>query len=304
MDQVSGVFRNERIRPFLAAFCAVGWSLAYPLIKVGYAELGISQNDLGDKILFAGIRFLIAGLLVTAVCVLQRRKTVIAPKQAAPLLAFAFVNTTLHYLFSYIGLSYISGSRSTILDSMGGFLLIIWSSMVYPNDAFTWKKLMGCVLGFSGIVLIQAAPIDALLSGISFKGDGMILLNACCAAAGGMMTKRISKRMDMMAATGDSMSIGGILLILMGAGLGTTSPWNLTVKSLVVIVCLILISAICFGIYNTLLAYHPISKVAIFNALIPILGVMFSCLLLHEAFMWQYALAGGIVACSIYIINR
>ena len=53
MAQVSGVFRKERMRPFLAAFCAVGWSLAYPLIKVGYAELGITQNDLGGKILFA-----------------------------------------------------------------------------------------------------------------------------------------------------------------------------------------------------------------------------------------------------------
>lgn len=62
--------------------------------------------------------------------------------------------------------------------------------------------------------------------------------------------------------------------------------------------------AVCFSIYNMPLAYHPISKVAIYNALIPILGVMFSSILLKEPFMWQYVLAGGVVASGIYVINK
>ena len=53
-----------------------------------------------------------------------------------------------------------------------------------------------------------------------------------------------------------------------------------------------------------LLVYHPISKVAIYNALIPILGVMFSSIILKEPFMWQYILAGLIVASGIYVINN
>ena len=29
------LFRNEKLRPLLAILCALGWSLAYPFIKLG-----------------------------------------------------------------------------------------------------------------------------------------------------------------------------------------------------------------------------------------------------------------------------
>ena len=43
----------------------VGWAMAYPLIKLGYQEFQIDGADLGGKILFAGIRFFLAGTAVT-----------------------------------------------------------------------------------------------------------------------------------------------------------------------------------------------------------------------------------------------
>lgn len=52
------IFRNSRYMSIMAIFCAFGWSLAYPLIKIGYQEYQIASADLGGKILFAGIRFL------------------------------------------------------------------------------------------------------------------------------------------------------------------------------------------------------------------------------------------------------
>ena len=71
-----------------------------------------------------------------------------------------------------------------------------------------------------------------------------------------------------------------------------------------VLILLIMISAVCFAVYNELLANHPISKVAIYNALIPVLGVIFAALLLHEELKWQYFLAVFMVAGGIYFVNR
>ena len=298
------ILKSEKLQPLFAAFCAFGWSLAYPLIKLGYSEIGIGANDTGSKIMFAGIRFFVAGLLVILVSVLQKKDMKVCRSEGMTLLVSALVNTALHYLFSYIGLSYIPSSRSTILDSMGGFLLIILSGILFNDDVFNSRKIIGCILGFLGVVIINITPADAFFTNISFKGDGMIFLNACCAAAGGIITKLISKKMDMMVATGYSMSIGGMMLILAGKAIGIQCPWNISLKGMWIVLLLILISAVCFSIYNMLLAYHPISKVAIYNALIPILGVMFSCILLKEPFMWQYILAGGVVATGIYVINK
>ncbi|MDD7673986.1 MAG: DMT family transporter [Oscillospiraceae bacterium] len=298
------LFRNEKLRPLLAILCALGWSLAYPFIKLGYGELQIDSVDLGSKILFAGIRFFAAGLLVLAFSAVQKRKLAVTRKEVPWLTLFALVNTALHYLFSYIGLSYIPSARSTILDSMGSFFLIILSGLFLEDDTFSVKKIAGCLLGFCGILTISITPGGGLFSGISFLGDGMILLNACCAAGGGILTRFISKKMDMMTATGYGMSAGGLMLLLVGLMVGVRQPWNLSLWGVTILFVLVLISAVCFGIYNMLLANHPISKVAIYNSLIPVFGVMFSSLLLKEPFSWQYILAAGLTAAGVYVVNR
>lgn len=298
------LFRNEKMRPLLAILCALGWSLAYPFIKLGYGELQIDSADLGSKILFAGIRFFAAGLLVLAFSAVQKRKLAVTRKEVPWLTLFALVNTALHYLFSYIGLSYIPSARSTILDSMGSFFLIILSGLFLEDDTFSVKKIAGCLLGFCGILTISITPGGGLFSGISFLGDGMILLNACCAAGGGILTRFISKKMDMMTATGYGMSAGGLMLLLVGLMVGVRQPWNLSLWGVTILFVLVLISAVCFGIYNMLLANHPISKVAIYNSLIPVFGVMFSSLLLREPFSWQYILAAGLTAAGVYVVNR
>lgn len=298
------LFKNEKLRPLLAILCALGWSLAYPFIKLGYGELQIDSADLGSKILFAGIRFFAAGLLVLAFSAVQKRKLAVTRKEVPWLTLFALVNTALHYLFSYIGLSYIPSARSTILDSMGSFFLIILSGLFLEDDTFSVKKIAGCLLGFCGILTISITPGGGLFSGISFLGDGMILLNACCAAGGGILTRFISKKMDMMTATGYGMSAGGLMLLLVGLMVGVRQPWNLSLWGVTILFVLVLISAVCFGIYNMLLANHPISKVAIYNSLIPVFGVMFSSLLLKEPFSWQYILAAGLTAAGVYVVNR
>ena len=298
------LFKNEKLRPLLAILCALGWSLAYPFIKLGYGELQIDAAYLGSKILFAGIRFFAAGLLVLAFSAVQKRKLAVTRKEVPWLTLFALVNTALHYLFSYIGLSYIPSARSTILDSMGSFFLIILSGLFLEDDTFSVKKIAGCLLGFCGILTISITPGGGLFSGISFLGDGMILLNACCAAGGGILTRFISKKMDMMTATGYGMSAGGLMLLLVGLMVGVRQPWNLSLWGVTILFVLVLISAVCFGIYNMLLANHPISKVAIYNSLIPVFGVMFSSLLLREPFSWQYILAAGLTAAGVYVVNR
>lgn len=64
-----------------------------------------------------------------------------------------------------------------------------------------------------------------------------------------------------------------------------------------------MISAVCFEIYNLLISYHPISKIAIFNAFIPVLGVIFSSVLLKEPIKAKYVVACIIVALGVMTVN-
>lgn len=302
---MNNIFQDKRYKAILAIICAVGWSMAYPLIKVGYGIFEIPSNDLGGKLLFAGVRFLLAGLLVSAFCACRKTKLELkSKKDVSWLLLLALVNTTLHYMFAYIGLSNNTSGRSTILDSMSGFFLIFLSTVFFADDKLNKRKVIGCVMGFAGIVLINVEPGGNFFENITFGGDGMILLNALCGAFGGVITRVVSKKMNIMSATGYSMAIGGALLVLAGLCIGTSGAWNLQIDGIVVLTALVLISAVCFAIYNELLAVYPISEIAIYNALIPVLGVMFAALLLNEPLKWQYFVAVLLVAAGICIVNK
>lgn len=298
------MMKNRKWLPPLALTCAVLWALAYPLIKLGYRELGIASDDLGSKIMFAGIRFFLAGVFVLVISGAKGRNKADLSKSAwGLLLLFGLVNTSLHYLFSYVGLGYIPSARGTIIDSMGSFLLIILSCAIFSDDRMSLNKALGCVLGASGIIIMNVEPGEAMFADVSFMGDGMILLNAVCGAFGGLLGRIVSRKMNMTFATGASMATGGGLLCVTGLCIGFDQSWKLTLTGIGIVIALTLISAISFSIYNTLIAHHPISTVAIYNAFIPVFGVVFSSIILREQFMLKYLIAGILVAGGIIAVN-
>lgn len=304
MDNKKNIFKNSKAVIILAFLCAFGWALAYPLIKLGMQEFQISSDDTGSKILFAGLRFFFAGIAVIITGLVTRKSFRIGRKvNWLWLIAFALVNTAIHYLCSYIGLSHMTSSRSIIIESTGSFILIILSCVLFNDDRFTALKVIGSLLGFAGIVVINIDTQGNIFADITFSGDGMLFISALCSAFGGILTRIVTRNTDPTAATGISMTMGGAVLLAWGILFGGKIT-VITISGLLILVALISISAVCFGIYNQLLCYNPISKIAIFNALIPVLSVVASCIMLGEPFDLRYIFAGLLVAAGVYVINR
>lgn len=285
-----------------ALTAAIAWGWAYPLIKLGFQEFGITADMTGSKMLFAGIRFTISGLIVLAIAKATRRSFSIASAGSwAYLLTFALFNTTIHYACFYIGLSHSEGSRAAILNSLGVFMLVLLACMFFKSDKLTTRKIVGCAIGFTGILALNLGNGNS--GQFSLLGDGMIILNALCSAIAGLMTRGLGKRMDIFAGTGYSLAIGGILLILPGILIGGTLP-AVTLTGIIYLILLIAISALGFTLYNKLLSCNPVGKVAIFNSLIPAVGAITSCICLNEPFYWKYVMATILATTGIYIINK
>ena len=286
----------------LALTTAIAWGWAFPLIKVGFNAFGITADMTGSKMLFAGIRFAVAGLIVLSVARSSGRSFK-ATKGGdwRFILAFALINTTLHYFFFYVGMSHSEGSRAAILNSLSTFLVVLLACACFKSDRLTSRKIIGCILGFCGILALNLGGAES--GQFTWLGDGMIILNAICSAIASLMTRGLSRRIDVFVGTGYSLTIGGILLIIPGLVLGGTLP-NVNMLGLVCLLLLIAISALCFALYNKLLSLNPVGKVAIYNSLIPVVGAVTSCLCLGETFYLKYTLAGGLAAIGIYIINK
>ena len=304
----TSIFQRPVWVALLAFTAAFSWGWAFPLVKLGFAEYGITQDMTASKMLFAGLRFGLAGIIILLIAATTGRS--FSYKNTAPkgsfsnalfLLLFALMNTTLHYACFYIGLSYSQGARAAILNSMSVFTLVILACIFFKSDKMTYRKMLGCVVGFAGILTLNMGNQES--GAFTLLGDGLIILNALCGAFAGLLTRGVNKRIDVFVGTGYSLAVGGFLLIipslLMGATLSHITLWGVCILAL-----LVGISTIGFALYNKLLTCNPIGKVAIWNSLIPVVGALTSCICLHETFYAKYIWAAGLATMGIYIINK
>ena len=66
-------FENRKIILFFAVISCILWGSAYPAIKIGYDIFQIETSDIESKILFAGYRFVLAGLMVLALAMFLKK---------------------------------------------------------------------------------------------------------------------------------------------------------------------------------------------------------------------------------------
>lgn len=301
MIQKISIFQRPLWVTLFALTAAIAWGWAYPLIKLGFAEFGITQAMTGSKMLFAGIRFAMSGFILLAIALATKRNfRVSKPADWNYILLFALLNTTLHYSCFYIGLSHSDGARAAILNSLSVFLVVLLACLFFKSDRLTPKKMLGCAIGVVGILVLNVGQGGS--GQFTFLGDGMIVLNALCSAFASLLTRGLSRRVDVFVGTGYSLFFGGILLIIASLFMQGTLPY-ITIYGLVILVLLIGISALGFALYNKLISCNPVGKVAIFNSLIPVVGTLTSCLCLGEPFYWKYLAACLLAMAGIYIIN-
>ena len=298
----TSIFQRPVWVTVFALTAAIAWGWAFPLIKIGFSAFGITADMTGCKMLFAGIRFAAAGMIVLAVARSSGRSFKTDIKQDWWfILAFALMNTALHYFFFYIGMSHSEGSRAAILNSLSTFLVVLLACVCFKSDRLTPRKMLGCAIGFGGVLALNLGGADS--GRFTWLGDGMIIVNAICSACANLMIRGLSRRVDVFVGTGYGLTIGGLLLIVPGLALGGLLP-TVNMLGIICLVLLIAISALGFALYNKLLTLNSVGKVAIYNSLIPIVGAVTSCLCLGETFHAKYALAGGLAALGIYIINK
>ena len=296
------IFQRPVWVAIFALTAAIAWGWAYPLIKLGFAEFGITQAMTGSKMLFAGIRFAMSGFILLIIALVTKRDfRVSKPADWSYMLLFALLNTTFHYSFFYIGLSHSDGARAAILNSLSVFLVVLLACVFFKSDKLTMKKIVGCAVGITGILILNIGKGGG--GQFTLLGDGMIVLNALCSAFASLLTRGLSHRVDVFVGTGYSLFFGGLLLIIPSLFMHGTLP-HVTFAGLVILGLLIGISALGFALYNKLISCNPIGKIAIFNSLIPVVGTLTSCLCLGEPFYVKYLIACLLAMVGIYIINK
>lgn len=283
-----------------AIFCNLLWGSAYPGIKIGYELFGIT-DDLFQKLFFAGLRFVIAGIIVLAVSVPINKKIPKPDKNnIGIILLIAVVYTSLQYVFFYVGLSNTTGANGSIVNSSTTFIALIASHFIYEDEKITVRKAIGALVGFSGVVIVL---ISDGISGFSFTGEGFILIAAICFVAGSMLSKRAARDTDAMTVTGYNLFFGGIILLLAGVAGGGASV-RITLSGIAVLAYLALLSSAAFTLWTMLLKRTGVGSISVFNFIIPVSGTLLSAVFMNEEiFEWKYPVSLLLVCIGIILVN-
>lgn len=288
----------------LALFCTVLWGTAYPAVKIGYELFAIdSANDFG-KLLFAGLRFTLAGLMTLAVSVILQKKLVIPQRQHWRGIALlGLVQTTGQYIFFYLGLSNTTGVKGSILYALATFFVVIFAHFLFPDDKMNLQKILGCCIGFVGVLLITFDG-TGLGGGFTFTGESFIMLSTLSSALGALISRSVAQGQDPVVVTGYQLTGGGLILIFIGL-IGHGHFDSVTAPGILLLLYMAFLSAAAFTVWTMLLKYNPASKIAVYNFLIPIFGTTFSVMFLNESIFNLRSLLALILACAgIYIVNK
>lgn len=286
----------------LAGFCCLLWGSAFPCIKIGYRLFQIDSGDTSSQILFAGLRFALAGLMVIVTFSVINKK-VVKPYAPEKIVTLSLFQTILQYVPFYVGLAHTTGVKSSIITGSAVFITILVSCLIFGQEKLTGKKIFGSLLGFMGIVIVNIAD-NGLDFRISFLGEGLILVSAVSSAFSSSFIKKFSKTTDVVMLSGYQFFFGGLVMALLGNAMGGKLQ-SVSYASWILLVYMGFISAAAYTLWSILLKYNNVSKISVYKFMNPIFGVVLSYILLNENSQmgWQTMVALILVCIGIYVVN-
>lgn len=294
------IFKNKWPVIAIAIFCSILWGSAFPVLKVSYEEIQIAPQA-SAKVVFAGLRFLVAGIIVLFLLFLTSPKSVlIKKKQILILIILGLFQTAIQYFFFYNGLAKVSGMQGAILSSSGTFFTVMLAHFFYKNDSLDWRKLIGIVAGFSGIIVANWGQQFEL--SFSLTGEGFMIFAALSGAIGTIMAKELAAGIHPFALTGWQLTIGAAIMLLFGIPQLEEVPFTFNAVGAGLFIYSAILSSLAFALWYSILKYNKAGELSIYKFIIPVSGTVLSAMFIPGESI-NLSIIGAICLVAIGIIS-
>lgn len=303
MKNQEQILQKQSIVVIAAVLCCLLWGSAFPCIKLGYQLFEIPSADTAAQILFAGIRFALAGVLVILAGSAMQGKMLKPSKAALPkVLKLCLLQTVLQYIFFYIGLAHTTGVKDSIVNAVNVFFSILVSCVLFRLEKLNTQKLIGCIIGFAGVVIVNLG--GEMDMSFSFLGDGFLLISAFAYAISTVLIKIYGKDENPVMLSGYQFAAGGLFMVIVALVMGGRIN-TVTIQGILLLLYMAFISAGAYTLWGILLKYNPVSRVAVFGFCTPVFGVVLSAFILGErtSFQPKTLIALIFVCIGIFIVN-
>jgi drug/metabolite transporter (DMT)-like permease len=220
-----------------------------------------------------------------------------------------FLLLTLFNVALFIGLQtyaivYLPSGSAAVLVYLQPILvgLLAWPIL---GESLTAAKVVGLLLGFSGIVAVSAGSFSGSVDALSPLGVTLGAISALCWALGTVFFKRYEARVSTLWAVALPFVAGGVMLTAVGLFVEDwgSITWNGTFVSSMLYSGVIGIS-LAWVIWFALVRAGEASRVASYIFFVPLTAVLIGVIFLDEPLSYTLLVGAAFVVSGIYLVNR
>ena len=296
---------NNTIAPRKAAIWAITacilWATAFVAVKTGLAY--------SKPFSFAGIRFMISGLLLLPFWVGKVRKHDFNPRILLVLLKVGVLQTFLLYAFFYYAMTMVSGAVASIIIGASPIVSAVVAHYSCYNDKLNRAKIIGMFTAASGVILVVAGTKPWAVGGIKeVAGIGILICGSVVSSFANIIVSEGKKNINPVFLNSVQIFLGGFMLFLISLPLeGVPKVTGLPVTFYCALGWLSFLSAAAFSIWFYLLQHENIkvSELNFWKFLIPVFGASLSWILLADETPNLLTLLGmALVARAVWKFHR
>ncbi|HOW10524.1 MAG TPA: DMT family transporter [Bacteroidales bacterium] len=273
------------------------WSTAYAGIKLGL------QYD--TPLHFAGIRFIISGLMILPFTVKPSEYIVMVKEHRKVIALVLILQTLINYSLFYIGLDLVPGSLGAVIVGSQPLVTAVVAAMMHEEDKLTGHKIITIVFGISGVILISAGR-QAFRLGTAAEFLGVILILAAniATATSNVVVSLKSNGLNPYVLSSATLGAGGIILYLVSFAIERPVGLPKPPVYWIDLVWLSFMSAYAFSIWYMLLQRPgvKVSELNLWKFLIPAVGAILSWLLVPGENPEPLTIIGMVVITSSLIM--
>ena len=300
MTKLKDFFIKNKVGVFLTTlFCTVCWGLCYPLIKLNQNYFSVESTDIFSQFFLAGVRMTFSGILIFIICFITKSFCLPEKKQWTGVIFITLFQTIIHYALTYLGQGMTDGSKTPILKEISAFFIILIMNFVSKDDKLTLNKIIGCLLGFSGVVIIN------LSGGFNFNiqpGDIIIIGAALSNAIGQVFLKfSSSSARSPFTIVAFSHFTGGLIMLLIGI-IGGGKLIATGTASYFLLIAIVFTTAIPYMLWSQLYKYNKASIMSVYCLMTPMFGMLFTSLFYGNSNVFSLYSVGALVLISLGIL--
>lgn len=262
-------------------------------VKISLAGLGPFTN--------AALRFAIAAVVIFLWAKITNQPLRVTDKLWGPIITISIIFTA-QISFFYLGMTRTNGTHASLIANLLPFLVLIMSHYLIPGDRITIRKVVGMLLGFSGVVMVIVDK-EGIQSGLHV-GDAILLVAVFFWACRIIYTKKILAECEPFHLVLYPFILATPLFFIGGIFFDSQMVSKLDWKILTALAYQsIMIASLGFVIWNTFLKKYGPSSLHSFTFILPIAGVCFSGLLLGESMTPNLFIALILVAAGLIVIH-